>query len=260
MKEPTNKNNRRNFLRKGMLFGAGSLLSMPHILKATEASLPNTGAGENFTFLFQGDSITDGNRSRNMDWNHVMGHGYAYIIASKLWYEFPEKRFHFFNRGISGNKITDLEQRWNDDTLALKPNLLSILVGINDVGALIKGDTSFTAEQFEGKYRALLQKTKNDLPGVQFVICDPFILPVGKVKDNWDMYDGEVKKRQDVTRKLAKEFGTVYIPFQEAFNKALKKAPADYWIWDGIHPMPAGHELMALEWIKQVSKKLKFIA
>ncbi|HEX5026293.1 MAG TPA: SGNH/GDSL hydrolase family protein, partial [Agriterribacter sp.] len=174
--------------------------------------------------------------------------------------EFPEKRFHFFNRGISGNKITDLEERWNDDTLALKPDLLSILVGINDVGALIKGDTNFTAEQFEEKYRALLQRTKNDLPGVQLVICEPFILPVGKVKDNWDVYDSEVKKRQDVTRKLAAEFGAIYIPFQEAFNKTLKKAPADYWIWDGIHPMPAGHELMALEWIKQVSKKLKFIA
>jgi hypothetical protein len=69
-----------------------------------------TGKDANgYTFLFQGDSITDGNRTRNKDWNHVMGHGYQYIIASKLWYDLPKKGFHFFNRGISGNKVTDLQ-------------------------------------------------------------------------------------------------------------------------------------------------------
>lgn len=70
-----------------------------------------TFESEDFTFLFQGDSITDGNRTRNNDWNHVMGHGYQYIIASRLWYDFPEKGFHFFNRGISGNKVSDLALR-----------------------------------------------------------------------------------------------------------------------------------------------------
>lgn len=102
----------------------------PGILNAA-AAVKNTDPG--LTILFQGDSITDGNRSRNNDWNHVMGHGYQYIIASRLWYEFPQKGYHFFNRGISGNKVTDLAARWQQDTIDLKPDLLSILIGVNAI-------------------------------------------------------------------------------------------------------------------------------
>ncbi|HTN06145.1 SGNH/GDSL hydrolase family protein [Agriterribacter sp.] len=253
------KNSRRTFLKTGFALAGASLIETPVLYANTKSGLTGTGEGDHFTFLFQGDSITDGNRTRNNDWNHVMGHGYAYIIASKLWYDFPEKKFHFYNRGISGNKITDLEQRWDTDTLALKPNLVSILIGINDTYAWINGDKQFTPKQFEEKYRALLLKTKNELPQVQFVLCEPFILPVENVKDKWDIYHAEVKKRQDIVQLLATEFNAIHIAFQQAFNTALKRAPASYWIWDGVHPMPAGHELMALEWIKQVRRKMKFI-
>ncbi|QNF33915.1 SGNH/GDSL hydrolase family protein [Adhaeribacter swui] len=233
---------------------------MPHLTEALpRQNFPAGKAGDGFTFLFQGDSITDGNRTRNNDWNHVMGHGYAYIIASKLWYEYPAKQFHFFNRGISGNKITDLAARWQTDTLELKPDVLSILVGINDVSALLNGNQDFTAEQYEKNYRALLQQTKQQLPQVQLVLGEPFILPVGRVKEKWDDYNREVKLRQQIVKRLCTDFNAILVEYQQAFNKALSKAPADYWIWDGIHPMPAGHELMAREWLAQISKKLKFI-
>ena len=122
---------------------------------------------DHYTFLFQGDSITDGNRSRNHDWNHVMGHGFAYLIASRLWYDFPKKGFHFFNRGISGNKVADLAARWQTDTIDIRPDLLSILVGINDVDAFMGGDKNFTAEKFAEEYRQLLQQTKQQLPNTQ---------------------------------------------------------------------------------------------
>jgi lysophospholipase L1-like esterase len=181
-----------------------------------------------------------------------MGHGYQYIIASKLWYEYPQKGFHFFNRGVSGNKITDLAFRWQEDTINLKPNLLSILIGINDTLAFINGDKNFSAEGYENNYRMLLKKTKQQLPGVVLVLCEPFILPVGIVKDNWNAFHDEVEKKRMIVKKLSVEFNAVFVPFQEAFNKALSKAKADYWIWDGVHPMPAGHELMAIEWMKQV--------
>lgn len=232
-------------------------LLVPEALPALP--LQATNKGDNFTFLFQGDSITDGNRSRNNDWNHVMGHGFAYLIASRLWYDFPKKGFHFFNRGISGNKVDDLAARWQTDTIDIQPNLLSILVGINDVDALLHGDQHFTAAQFDQDYRKLLQQTKQVLPKTQLVICEPFILPVGKIKERWEEYSAEIEKRQKITRQLSSEFNAIYIPFQDAFNAALKKAPADYWIWDGIHPMPGGHELMARKWIAQVSKQLAFI-
>jgi lysophospholipase L1-like esterase len=251
-------NNRREFLKKTLAMSAGAAIA-PHLLNAMPSVEKNISGGDGFTFLFQGDSITDGNRTRNNDWNHVMGHGYQFIIASKLWYDFPKKAFHFFNRGISGNKVTDLAARWQKDTLDIKPDVLSILIGINDASTFIGGNKDFTAENYEAGYRSLLQQTKEQLPNVQFILCEPFILPVGKVKDKWDDYSNELKKRRESVLKLSREFNAVFVPFQSAFNKALSKAPAEYWIWDGIHPMPAGHELMAREWLHHVSKKLRFI-
>ncbi len=248
---------RRSFVRSITALSAFKLAA-PELLQAMPRNT-NNKEGDGFTFLFQGDSITDGNRSRNNDWNHVMGHGYQYIIASRLWYDLPQKGFHFFNRGVSGNKVTDLAARWQTDTLDIKPDVLSILIGINDTSAFIDGNKDFTAGAYESGYRQLLQQTKRQLPNVEFVLCEPFVLPVGKVKDNWQQYADEIAKRAASVKKLSVEFNTVFVPFRGAFNKVLSKAPADYWIWDGIHPMPAGHELMAIEWMKEVGKKIKFI-
>ena len=257
MKENAN-NERREFLKKTIAFSVATAFA-PELINAASSEKRNTKSGDGFTFLFQGDSITDGNRTRNTDWNHVMGHGYQYIIASKLWYDFPKKGFHFFNRGVSGNKVTDLTARWQKDTLDLKPDVLSILIGINDSAAFIEGKKDLSVEQYENAYRSLLQQTKQQLPNIEFVLCEPFILPVGKVKDKWEVYSTEVQKRQEVVRRLSEEHKAIFVPFQSAFNKALSTAPADYWIWDGIHPMPAGHELMAREWMQRVSKKFRFI-
>ncbi|CAN5448713.1 SGNH/GDSL hydrolase family protein [soil metagenome] len=249
-----NVHQRRQFLKQTLALSAGAAV-LPF---ASHATVHNN-EGNGTTFLFQGDSITDGNRTRNNDWNHVMGHGFAYLIASRVWYDFPAKQFHFFNRGISGNKINDLAERWQPDTLDLKPAVLSILVGINDLDTFINGNSEYTKEKYEEGYRALLQRTKTTLPNVQLVLCEPFILPVGRIKDKWDLYSNEIKSRQEIVKRLAAEFNAIFVPCQSAFDKALQKAPAEYWIWDGIHPMPAGHELMAREWIKIVGKQLKFI-
>jgi lysophospholipase L1-like esterase len=243
-------NNRRIFLKN--LSAVGAITLVPQIVKASHLpalrSPENEGGGR--TILFQGDSITDGNRGRNNDWNHVMGHGYQYIISSKLWYDYPKKGFHFFNRGISGNKVTDLAARWQNDTIELKPDVLSILVGINDISAFINGDKNFDEAHYQSGLVSLLQQTKAALPNVQLVLCEPFVLPVGKIKDKWEDYNREIKKRQRVVKKISSDFNASFVPFQAAFDKALQRAPAEYWIWDGVHPMPAGHELMAREWLR----------
>jgi lysophospholipase L1-like esterase len=249
---------RRDFIKQASVIGAAAL-TLPVATNAA-ALTGSEKDGDGYTFLFQGDSITDGNRTRNTDWNHVLGHGYAYLIAARLWYNLPEKHFHFFNRGISGNTVPDLAARWDTDTIAIKPNLLSILVGINDTNRAVNGDKNFTVAGYEEGMRALLKQTIQQLPGVQLVICEPFMLPVGNVKAKWDDYLREVTPRQQIAKAMAAEFDAVYVPLQDAFTKAAEQhGPADYWMWDGIHPMPNGHELMAREWIKQVSKKLKFI-
>jgi lysophospholipase L1-like esterase len=245
---------RRTFLKQTSVLGA-TALTMPFGAGSFGSVSQSNG---DYTILFQGDSITDGNRTRDNDWNHVMGHGFAYIIASRLWYDYPKQGFHFFNRGISGDRVPDLSSRWDTDTIALKPNLLSILVGINDTNLAIDGGQS-SIRSFEEDYRTLLRQTKAALPNLGLVLCEPFILPVGKVKDKWKTYQKELGARQAVTQQLAKEFNAVFVPFQAAFNNALKNAPADYWIWDGVHPMPAGHELMAREWLKVVSLEIPFI-
>jgi lysophospholipase L1-like esterase len=251
---------RKDFLRT-TAFSSAAALFAPEISAAAIPSIKHTEKEKKgYTFLFQGDSITDGNRTRNNDWNHVMGHGFAYLIASRLWFDHPGNAFQFFNRGISGNKITDLSARWQTDTLELKPDLINILAGINDTEAAVKGEKENTQQQFETDYRSLLERTKKELPEVQLVLCVPFVLPVGRVKEKWELYQNELVPRQEVVRRLAKEFNGLCIDFQENFNGALQKAPATYWIWDGVHPMPAGHELMARHWIREVHKKLRFIS
>jgi lysophospholipase L1-like esterase len=257
-----NPNSRRNFVRKLALTSLVTF-SLPKLgtfaNSPIDASKSNDGNG--MVFLFQGDSITDGNRGRNTDPNHIMGHGYAFSIASSLGADFPEKKLTFYNRGISGNKVTDLANRWQKDTLDLKPNVLSILVGINDASSVVfPHPEQVTAEKYEEVYRLLLSQTKAQFPEILFVLCNPFILPVGKVKENWDAYKTDLAKRQSTVLKLVNEFDTVFVDFQQVFDQACKRANADYWIWDGVHPTVAGHELMAREWRKQVGKRLKFVS
>ena len=249
---------RRTFIKQITATGTAAIC-FPSMLDATVKNKTGNNDGNGFTFLFQGDSITDGNRTHNNDWNHVMGHGYAYLIACRLWYDHIPKRFHFFNRGVSGNKVTDLAARWQTDTLDIKPDVLSILVGINDANSVIDDHDVVTATAYEETLRLLLKQTKEQLPGVKIVLCEPFLLPVGRVKNNWEEWNTEIKKRQQVVQKTALEFNSIYVPLQDEFNNAVKKAPPEYWIWDGIHPMPAGHELIARKWIKTVEKELPFI-
>ena len=251
---------RRKFL-KHTAFTALAGTMIPELVSAAnfQQSSNEFDSQAGLTFLFQGDSITDGNRTRNNDWNHIMGHGYASLIASRLWFDYPEKKLMFYNRGISGNRVKDLDARWQKDALDLKPNVLSILIGVNDIIAIIKNRDPEPIEKFEETYRRILDRTKQALPATQLVLCEPFILPLGWVDEKPELWQSEISKRQKLVRNLAKEYNAIFIELQKPFNEACKKAPASYWIWDGIHPMPAGHELMAREWIKEVKKTFQFI-
>jgi len=203
------------------------------------------------TLLFQGDSITDGGRQRTgSDYNHIMGQDYAYILAAEIGSEYPERNFTFINRGISGDRVIDLAARWQKDTLDLKPELLSILVGINDT--LGRGSRSETVEEYEATYDKLLAETMAALPGTKIVLGEPFLLPVGKYKDDYAAEMVEVKKRQAAALRLAAKYHVPIVRYQEALDAACAKAPADHWSWDGVHPTYAGHGLMAKEWLKTV--------
>lgn len=170
---------RRTFLQSASWAGLGTELS--HSPKPDKA----------LTFVFQGDSITDGNRGRTLVPNHIMGHGYAYSVASRIGADFPEAGFSFYNRGISGNKITDLQKRWETDTLNLKPDVLSILIGINDTAAALNKPTEATTiDEFERIYRSLLTDCRTANPSILFVLGIPFVYPVGKRAETFEQWRG----------------------------------------------------------------------
>ena len=146
---------------------------------------------KNAQILFQGDSITDGNRGRSADPNHILGHGYAFLIAAKYGAAFPEYNYNFINRGVSGNKVTDLQSRWQQDTLDLKPDVLSILVGVND-------NFGVPLDQYEQIYDKLLTDTSTMYPNLRLVLCEPFTLPVGNIKQNWEAWSAGIKERQRI--------------------------------------------------------------
>jgi lysophospholipase L1-like esterase len=244
---------RRQFLKNGLLAGVAANISYLQ----TEESISKPGLEPGSVILFQGDSITDGGRWKGNDWNHILGQGYAFIVASKIGYKHPSRKYLFVNRGVSGNKVPDLVARWDEDTIAIKPNLLSILIGVNDLMAAVGGNTAFSSDSYANEYRSLLKKTTQQLPNAKLVIGEPFLLPVGRYKDNWDLHFKELEPRQKLARQLSQEFNAAFVPYQELFTSAARKTAGDSWLWDGVHPMPAGHELMAEAWIKAVNKKFK---
>jgi lysophospholipase L1-like esterase len=211
---------------------------------ALNAAEPIAAFTPNARILFQGDSITDGNRGRSPDPNHILGHGYAFIIAAKYGAAFPDLKLDFMNRGVSGNTVLDLEKRWQKDTLDLKPDILSILIGVNDNGRNIPFD------QYEQVYDKLLTDAKAANPKIKFVLGEPFVKPSGTLNEG-------IKKRQEIVAKLAQKHGAALIHFQKIFDEAAKKAPADYWVWDNVHPTYRGHQLMADEWERVVRELWK---
>jgi lysophospholipase L1-like esterase len=151
-----------------------------------------------------------------------------------------------------------LAERWQTDTLDLKPDVLSILVGVNDVNNIINKEAG-AAEQFEVLYKSIIDQTKSQFPDITLVICQPFVLPVGKVKANLENWQIEMGKCQAIVKHLAQKYDAIFVEFQEIMTHACRKAPAEYWMWDGIHPTVAGHELLAREWIRMVGKKIDFV-
>lgn len=204
------------------------------------------------TILFQGDSITDSGRNFNCD--HYPGSGYATVVNALLGSESPGE-YQFLNRGISGNRIVDVYARIKSDIINLKPDYMSLLIGVNDVWHELSFQNGVSAEKFERVYDMLLTELHEELPDCKIMLLEPFILEAGATCANeenpgrWAYFSTEVPKRAAAVRRLADKHHLPYVPLQQAFTAACEKAPADYWLFDGVHPTPAGHGLLAKLWL-----------
>jgi lysophospholipase L1-like esterase len=249
------QNSRRSFIRKISL-GSVAAISLPSIVSsayAEEAKVKRVSLQKEDVILFQGDSITDAGRKRDdnsANNANILGRGYACIAASQLLFDHAGKNLSIYNKGISGNKVYQLAERWDADCLALKPKVLSILVGVNDFWHMINGTYKGTIDIYRNDYDALLKRTKESLPGVQLIIGEPYaVTGVKAVDEKWFPAFDEYRK---VARELATAHNAVFVPYQSVYDKAQQQAPGAYWTGDGVHPTLAGAQLMAEAWLQAV--------
>lgn len=214
--------------------------------------------------LFQGDSITDAGRER--EWIYSWGKSYPFLVEAELGYEKPTE-YEYINRGISGNRIVDLYARMKEDIVNLKPDYISFLIGVNDVWHEFGNHRGVDAEKYEKIYTMLIEEIKEALPKVKIMILEPFCLRATATEnteeepDKWNIFSSEVRKRAEKAKKVAEKFDLPFVTLQDKFDK-VSELTADtvgnsYWLWDGVHPTPKGHEVIKREWMKAFKEMVK---
>ncbi len=242
---------RRNFLRLSAVTTLSTTV-VPALVKAANTHLNNKrilGPSKGQTILFQGDSITDAGRSRGNYYANAssgMGGGYVHHTVTHLLGKYPERDYKCYNRGISGHKVFQLADRWQDDCLNLRPDVLSILIGVNDFWHSLSNNYKGTVEVYENDFRKLLAGTVKEMPEVRLIIGEPFAVEGGTaISEKWEAFHAY----RHAAKKIAKDFGAGFVPYHSIFEEALKLAPASYWCPDGVHPSLAGAYLMKEAWV-----------
>lgn len=251
------KLSRRDFLRRAavMTASAAAAVSIPAIVEAAMGEQKSVSGkinlGNDAVILFQGDSITDNGRDRNdAGYNSPrgMGYGYAAHAAGQILVDEAALAPRIYNRGISGNKVFQLRERWEEDCFALNPDVLSVLIGVNDFWHAFEKRYDGTPEIYRRDYFDLIDRTMNRLPNLKLVICEPFaVRGVKAVTEEWFP---DFLKIRAAAREVADRHGAIFVPFQSVFDEAAKAAPASYWTNDGVHSTLAGSQLMAAAWLK----------
>ncbi len=221
------------------------------LLASTQRTPSLTAATETVSgpvVLFQGDSVTDCGRDRAVieaNATKALGTGYPLLGAAAVLEDHTDRGFQFYNRGVSGNKVPDLQQRWQPDTIELQPDILSILIGVNDFWHKLLNGYTGTSQDYQNQYSALLEQTRKALPKVRLIILEPFVLRCGAVDARWFP---EFTARQAAAAEVAARARATFVPLQAVFDKHTRSAPPEYWAADGVHPTAAGHAVIAREW------------
>ena len=203
--------------------------------------------------LFYGDSITDCGRDKNNI--QSSGTGYPLLVKSYLGFEHPGE-YEFINTGISGNRIVDLYAAIKARFINHKPDYASILIGVNDTWHEINYSNGVDTDKFEKIYSMLIEEIKEALPDIKIIIFEPFVLEgpattaTETCPDKWELFKADVPTKAAAAKRVAEKYGLKFVPLQKVFDEACESAPATYWLGDGVHPTPAGHELIKREWLK----------
>lgn len=203
--------------------------------------------------LFYGDSITDMGRNRDNPDHAAFGYGVGYpnFVVGELAYSQPNT-YTFVNRGISGNRIVDLYARIKADVWNHNPDVLSILIGVNDVWHEWGHKNGVEIDRFEKVYRMLIEDTKAKLPNIKLIICEPFILKgtaTNSEEGQWEHFL-QVKEYAKVVKNIAQDYGAVFVALQDKFDEVSAKHGVETYLYDGVHPATAGAKLIAEEWLK----------
>ena len=201
--------------------------------------------------LFQGDSITDWGRNRENI--HDLGNGYPKYTAQLLRKKFPHIDWEFINLGVSGDRTRELLVRWQKECIDIQPDILSILIGINDTWRAFDSNDPMTAEEYELNYRRLLEDVKKNTKA-RIIMMEPFLLHNEPSKDTWR---SDIDPKIDTVRRLAREFADVYLPLDGLFAAASVEHEPGYWANDGVHPAEPGMNLIAQAYAQAVGKILK---
>ncbi|MEI8311910.1 MAG: SGNH/GDSL hydrolase family protein [Verrucomicrobiota bacterium] len=203
--------------------------------------------------LFQGDSITDAFRKpEEINPAYQLGNGYVFLVAARLGARYPGRQWEFVNRGVSGHAVQNLAERWQADALDVHPDLLSLLTGVNNIVRRSKGQPEIPDAEILRLYRGLLDQMRAQNPKVRFLLLEPFLLRAGTVTEEMTAWLRPVQKG---IAAIAHDFDAPLVPLQGIFDRALSRAAAAYWAYDGIHPTHAGFQLIADAWLRTAEKE-----
>ena len=203
--------------------------------------------------LLFGDSITDAGRDRESDVSETaLGGGYVKFAAQELTAGGANE---VINRGISGHRVVDLYARIKVDCWNLKPDVLSILIGVNDVWHELYHQNGVEIDRFEKVYRMLLEDTKKVLPDTKIILCEPFVLLGAATMEKYDEFL-DVYNYAKLVKRLAEEYGCEFLPLQDKLTDAAAKSQATDYLSDGVHPAEKGAMLIADEWLQLFREKV----
>lgn len=197
--------------------------------------------------LFQGDSITDA--GRNYDNYHNLGQGYPKFAAKYIREKYADIDFEFINLGISGNQTLNLMQRLQNDFIDIQPDIVSIMIGINDVWHYSENKKWLPNDIFEGRYREILKETKKKT-NAQIMIMEPYLIPI----EDKLFFREDLAPKIEIIRKLSREYADVYLPTDGLLQSAFINDDPLSFAADGVHPTEKGAKYIGKLYVEYISK------